>query len=128
MNLKEIKTEELITLRYRISKELKERTEKVEDFINYVCLHTGICVLDKTRRKRHVILRHLMMDYIYNGYGLSTTDVGTMLGGLDHATVVHGKRSIKTRLYLQEKEVMEVNDIFQSVILQYNNIHSNVNN
>jgi hypothetical protein len=47
----------------------------------------------KSRKRKHVCVRYYLMTYLKRKTHLSLSDIGEMIGGKDHATVIHGVRA-----------------------------------
>jgi hypothetical protein len=47
----------------------------------------------KSRKRKHVCVRYYLMTYLKRKTHLSLADIGEMIGGKDHATVIHGVRA-----------------------------------
>ncbi|HEY8475990.1 MAG TPA: helix-turn-helix domain-containing protein, partial [Chloroflexota bacterium] len=66
-----------------------------------VSRHFGVALEDlkgKQRDKRVVVPRQIAMYLLREDAGLSLVDIGGLLGGRDHSTVLHGCEKIATEL------------------------------
>lgn len=50
---------------------------------------------ERNQSNRYVIPRKVLMYFLYTEEGLGYKDIGLMLGGYDHTTVLHHVRDIK---------------------------------
>jgi len=57
----------------------------------------------KRRKKEIVVPRQLAMFMLRDELGMNYMDIGRLLGGRDHTTVMHGFEQIKTRIELGDK-------------------------
>ena len=90
-----------------VNKENKEIS--VNDIIDCVCKHFGLdsnLIYSKSRKREVVQARQIAMFLAKNHTELSTAKIGSMIGGKDHATVLHACKTVK--------ELREVDKAFQS--------------
>ena len=67
------------------------------EILKMVCEHQGLPmekVLNKTRKREYVFCRQLAMTICYNARIESLAEIGSIIGGKDHATVLHAKKTI----------------------------------
>ena len=70
----------------------------VDEIINTVCRHFGLetaAIHTKSRKREVVQARQIAMYLAKNHTDFSTAKSGTLIGGKDHATVLHACKTIK---------------------------------
>jgi len=70
----------------------------VDEIINTVCRHFGLetaAIHTKSRKREVVQARQIAMYLAKNHTDFSTAKIGTLIGGKDHATVLHACKTIK---------------------------------
>jgi chromosomal replication initiator protein len=68
----------------------------VKQIIERICRATGVSkydVLSNRRNAELVFARHAVMYWACRRTGLSLPQIGRLLGGRDHTTILHGKRA-----------------------------------
>lgn len=85
-----------------------------DDIMNAVCRHCCVKPRDitsKTRKQSIVIARQLTMHLYHKYTELSYTQIGRMLGGRDHSTILHGCNQVTRRLSVDKAFRHEVEEI-----------------
>lgn len=80
---------------------------KPKEITDLVCAETGIplsLVKKKSRKKAVVTTRQLIAYYGTMLTGLSLKEVGKIIGGKDHTTVIHSTKRVK--------ELLDTNDLY----------------
>ena len=79
-----------------------EDTQRIKDFIiEAVCKHfeTDLETLAGYNRHRDLIAGRFILAYLlYKDAFLTLTEVGKMLGGRDHTTILHAVQQVKSRI------------------------------
>ena len=89
----------------------ENKTITIDDIIKTVCSHYGLdasLIHTKSRKRDVVQARQVAMYLAKNNTELSTAKIGVLIGGKDHATVLHACKTIK--------ELREVDKAFRSDI------------
>ncbi len=97
-------TQNLIDKAIGLKKEERKRIHP-DDVINIICDYFGIKPTQLKGNKRTSSLvqaRHICMYFLKEELGLTYVDVGNILGGRDHTTVMHGVEKI--RLFTLDKD------------------------
>lgn len=84
----------------------QSKTEKLQKLTPDLLLNLVTSTFDtsitklcgKKRKKEIVIPRQVAMFLLRNEIGLNLTDIGELLGGRDHTTIMHGVETIKQKL------------------------------
>jgi chromosomal replication initiator protein len=97
-----------------LGRKVVERTERVhpDDVINYVCEYYRIKTTQLKGPKRDAALvkaRHITMYILYKDLKLTLKDIGGLLGGRDHTTIMHGVEKV-------EKSVENKADLTQDIM------------
>lgn len=93
---------------------LKYREPKKLDsdlIIESVCGYFGVTheVLKKKNRLRErVIARHLICYFLRKYTNTTLFDVGQLIGGRDHTTVIHGVRTVTDFLHIKDGEFLKM--------------------
>jgi len=99
--------EQLLGERQVIQKEQEARKKLTPELILGMVMETyGVNMKDlcgKRRKKEIVIPRQLAMFMLRDELGMNYMDIGRLLGGRDHTTVMHGFEQIKTRIEKGDK-------------------------
>lgn len=92
----------------------KDARTTPRDILNYVCEYFEISKKDikgKSRVKKLVVPRQVAMYLLRTESNLALMDVGELLGGRDHTTVMHGVDKTKARLREDAKLTEDINKI-----------------
>lgn len=68
----------------------------VEETISFVCNFYGVEISNvrgKTRKPEYIRPRHILF-FIFWNKDISLTNIGAVMGGRDHSTVIHGRNKI----------------------------------
>lgn len=77
----------------------------IDDILEKVCQHYGVnqqAVLSKSRKRDVTTVRQVVMFLAQKYTRLSGARIGSLLGGRDHSTVVHGSAVITQRLQVEK--------------------------
>lgn len=80
----------------------------MEDIIQIICEETGVsinAIRGKTRIRTVVLARHLVSYYGKICTNLSLQQIGEVIGGKDHTTVIHANKSIKDLIETEDMAV-----------------------
>lgn len=86
----------------------------IDDIINTVCQHFGLdtsAIHTKSRKREVVQARQIAMYLAKHNTELSTAKIGTLIGGKDHATVIHACKTIKEQQEVDKAFRAEINDL-----------------
>lgn len=89
-----------------------------DDVLNMVCSHFGIkpTQLKGPRREASVVrARQVCMYLLYNKLGLTLVDIGNLLGGRDHTTIMHGVGKIRNLVDNKDKVSVDILGITNSL-------------
>jgi chromosomal replication initiation ATPase DnaA len=92
--------------------------QQCQEITRACCTHFGLRRVDIMARRRTANItypRHIAMYLMTEFTASSFPAIGRHFGGLDHTTVLHGWRKMKTRLPLEEKLQADVAAIRQAV-------------
>lgn len=92
---------------YRIMKRYGIETTEIIRVNELISNHN---LLFNSRKKELVFKRQIIMWYLRINTSLSLSEIGKMLGGKDHATVLHGYKVVKNYLEYKDKYFKEVVD------------------
>ncbi len=110
-------TEDLVNKAIGIKREESKRIHP-DDVINAVCDYFDIRPTQIKGTKRTASLvkaRHLCMYLLKEELGLTYVDIGNILGGRDHTTVMHGVEKVKTTSSNSENKNEEISFIKQQL-------------
>jgi chromosomal replication initiation ATPase DnaA len=72
--------------------------ERMQSIIQESCIILQMNITDltgKSRQREYVLLRQLLMDYVYNKFPVSLRVIGLQFGGRDHSTVLWSRSQIE---------------------------------
>lgn len=99
--------QQLLGERQMIQKEQESRKKLTPELILGMVMDTyGVDMKDlcgKRRKKEIVIPRQLAMFMLRDELGMNYMDIGRLLGGRDHTTIMHGFEQIRTRIEQGDK-------------------------
>jgi len=81
-----------------------------QQIIDTVCDYFGITpeyITTKCRKREYIIPRHLCMYFLYNSTILSLQDIGKLLGGYDHSTVLPALKNCENAVFTKDREFYE---------------------
>ncbi len=103
------------------SKKTSDSEEKYENCKSIICDFYNISISDLVGKKRTsniVIPRQLCMYILRNKYGVVLDDIGKMLGGKDHTTVMSGVAKIENELKTNSELKLSYNTILKKLNLE----------
>ncbi len=103
------------------SKNTSDSDEKYENCKSIICDFYNITISDLVGKKRTsniVIPRQLCMYILRNKYGVVLDDIGKMLGGKDHTTVMSGVAKIENELKTNNELKLSYNTILKKLNLE----------
>lgn len=73
-----------------------EYTGDHEQIVNAVCQYYGYALseLQTKSRKRKFVRPRQVLCYLLYGAGVTLSDIGNLIGGRDHSTVIHGRDTV----------------------------------
>ena len=97
-----------------------EKTQNLhaDDVINVVCSHFDVkpTQLKGPRREASLVrARQVCMYLLYHKLGLTLVDIGNLLGGRDHTTIMHGVDKIKNLVDNKDKVSVDILGITSSL-------------
>lgn len=106
-----------LELAQRIVKKISHNESKpitIDTIINTVCSHFGLepsMIHTKSRKRDVVQARQIAMYLAKTNTDYSASKIGTLIGGKDHATVLHACKTIRELQEVDKTFKAEVNDI-----------------
>jgi chromosomal replication initiator protein len=105
-------------LRNIIKQEKSDAPITMENILRLVAKHFGLEVKDLKGKKRTnaIALPRQIAMYIARGYTeLSTIEIGDILGGRDHTTVLYAADTVKKKMYKDQQLALKVDKITQEL-------------
>ena len=99
----------------------ENRPVTVDDIINVVCRHFGLdtAAIHTQSRKRDVVQARQVAMYLAKQHtDLSSSKIGALIGGRDHATVLHACKTIKEQREVDKGLRAEIDEI-QATLKQH---------
>lgn len=94
------------------------KTITIDDIIGAVCKHFSLdtaTIHSKSRKREVVLARQVAMFLAKSFTDYSTSKIGAMIGGKDHATVLHACRTIKGQREVDKSLRAEIDEIETSL-------------
>jgi chromosomal replication initiator protein len=93
-----------------LNKQFRSIKLDYKQVLSAVCRYFNLTIKDLTgpRRVKELILpRHLLMYLLSEELGMTVEKIGSLLGGRDHTTVMHGRDRVK-KLISQDREIQKI--------------------
>ena len=89
------------------SQTTKPRLPSAREVMEAAAMEAGVTIPELLSHQRHLRIvypRQLVMWILVHRHGLTHTQVGRLLGGRDHTTIMHGVKASKSRLRKRDPE------------------------
>ena len=92
----------------------ENKSVTVDEIINAVCTHYGLEIkaIHTKSRKRDVVVARQVAMYLAKQYtDFSMAKIGTLIGGRDHATVLHACKTVREQKNVDkvlDKDIAEI--------------------
>jgi chromosomal replication initiator protein len=94
------------------------KTLGIEEIISTVCKHFGLensAIHTKSRKREVVQARQIAMYLAKNNTDFSTSKIGKLIGGKDHATVLHACKTVKSQCEVDKTFRADLESIEQAL-------------
>lgn len=96
---------------------LFEDTNTTEEKLKKMAEHLGI--ITKSRKREIILKRYCYWEWVRKKTDFALERIGRLTGGHDHATVLHGIRELRSKLYIKDALMVQALKDFEILVERY---------